>query len=55
MKTNADTALLKGHRFLRSIISQAVWLYHHFALCLRDVEDLLAERGIIFSYETIRT
>jgi hypothetical protein len=47
MKTNADTALLKGHRFPRRIISHAVCLYHRFALSLRDVEDLLAERGII--------
>jgi putative transposase len=54
MKTNADIALLKGHRFPRSIILYAVWIYHHFALSLRDVEDLLAERGIIVSYETIR-
>ncbi|WP_120499046.1 IS6 family transposase [Roseovarius sp. EL26] len=45
---------LKGHRFPRSIISFAVWAYHRFALSLRDVEDLLAERGIIVSYETIR-
>lgn len=45
---------LKGYRFRRSIISCAVWAYHRFALGLRDVEDLLAERGIIVSYETIR-
>lgn len=45
---------LKGHRFPRSIISYAVWAYHRFALSLRDVEDLLAERGIMVSYETIR-
>ena len=45
---------LKGFRFPRSIISYAVWAYHRFALSLRDVEDLLAERGIIVSYESIR-
>ncbi len=45
---------LKGHRFPTSIISYAVWAYHRFALSLRDVEDLLAERGITVSYETIR-
>jgi putative transposase len=45
---------LKGHRFPLTIISYAVWAYHHFALNLRDVEDLLAERGITVSYETIR-
>lgn len=45
---------LKGYRFPRSIISYAVWAYHRFALSLRDVEDLLAERGVMVSYETIR-
>lgn len=43
---------LKGYRFPRSIISCAVWAYHRFALSLRDVEDLLAERGIMVSCET---
>ena len=45
---------LKGHRFPLSIISYAVWAYHRFALSFRDVEDLLAERGVTVSYETIR-
>jgi putative transposase len=45
---------LKGHRFPAPIIPYAVWAYHRFALSLRDVEDLLAERGITVSYETIR-
>ncbi len=44
----------RGHRFPREIISHTVWLYHRFCLSFRDVEDLLAERGIIVSYETIR-
>jgi putative transposase len=44
----------KGFRFPRSIISYAVWAYHRFALSLRDVEDLLAERGVVVSYESIR-
>jgi putative transposase len=48
------SAPLKGFRFPRSIIAYAVWAYHRFALSLRDVEDLLAERGITVSYETIR-
>src|SRR5947207_1611195 len=43
-----------GHRFPPEIISYAVWVYHRFWLSFRDVEDLLAERGIIVSYETIR-
>ena len=42
------------HRFPPEIISHAVWLYHRYCLSFRDVEDLLAERGIIVSYETIR-
>jgi len=45
---------LKGFRFPRSVISYAVWAYHRFAFSLRDVEDLLAERGVIVSYESIR-
>ncbi len=45
---------LKGYRFPRSIISYAGSAYHRFALSLRD-EDLLAERGIKVSYETIRS
>lgn len=44
----------RGHRFPPEIISHAVWLYHRFTLSLRDIEDLLAERGITVSYETIR-
>ena len=44
----------KGYRFPAEIIQQAIWLYLRFTLSFRDVEDLLAERGIIPSYETIR-
>ena len=51
----ADLSRLKGHRFPRMVIGYAVWAYHRFALSLRDVEDLLAERGVIVSYETIRS
>jgi putative transposase len=43
-----------GHRFPREIISYAVWVYHRFCMSFRDVEDLLAERGIRVSFETIR-
>ena len=43
-----------GYRFPSQIISHAVWLYHRFCLSYRDVEDLLAERGIIVTHETIR-
>jgi putative transposase len=38
-----------GHRFPPEIISYAVWIYDRFCLSFRDVEDLLAERGIIVS------
>ena len=43
------------HRFPPEIISHAVWLYHRFTLSFRDVEDLLAERGITVSYEATRS
>ena len=43
-----------GYRFPPEIIQQAIWLYFRFTLSFRDVEDLLAERGIIISYETVR-
>jgi len=44
----------RGFRFPPDIIRYAVWLYHRFSLSFRDVEDLLAERGITVTYETIR-
>ncbi len=44
----------KGHRFPREITSYAVWLYNRFSVSLRDVEELLAYRGIEASYETVR-
>ena len=43
-----------GYRFPSEIISHAVWLYHRFALSFRDVEDLLTQRSITVTYETIR-
>src|ERR1017187_10519819 len=43
-----------GYRFPPEIIQQAIWLYVRFTLSFRDVEDLLAERGIMVSYETVR-
>ena len=43
-----------GYRFPPEIIEQAIWLYLRFTLSFRDVEDLLAERGILVSYETVR-
>ncbi|MEH6452190.1 MAG: hypothetical protein V7782_04010 [Psychromonas sp.] len=43
-----------GYRYPAQIISHAVWLYHRFTLSFRDIEEFLAARGIIVSYETIR-
>lgn len=43
-----------GYRFPPEIITHAVWLYHRFCLSFRDAEDLLAQRGILVTYETIR-
>ena len=44
----------KRHRFPPNVIQHAVWLYFRFTLSLRDVEELLAQRGVEVSYETIR-
>jgi putative transposase len=44
----------RGYRFPPEIISYAVWLYHRFCLSFRDAEDLLAQRGVAVTYETIR-
>jgi|ERR1700722_5221911 putative transposase len=43
-----------GYRFPPEVVHKAIWLYHRFTLSFRDVEDLLAERGIAISYETVR-
>jgi putative transposase len=43
-----------GYRFPRDIIQRAVWMYLRFTLSFRDVEELLAERGIAVTYETVR-
>jgi putative transposase len=50
LKTNP----YKRHRFPSEIIQYAVWLYYRFNLSHRDIEDLLSERGIDVSYESIR-
>ena len=54
MVDNLKMNTYKRHRFPPEIISYAVWLYFRFNLSHRDVEDLLAERGIVVSYEAIR-
>lgn len=45
---------VKRHRFPSSIIRHSLWLYTHFTLSLRDVEEMLAERGLDVSDETVR-
>src|SRR6266404_4375028 len=42
------------HRFPAEVISHCVWLYFRFALSFRDVEEMLAMRGVFLSYETVR-
>lgn len=54
MKIPSTMPRLKGYRFPREIVAYAVWTYHRFALSTADVEDLLAERGVIVSRETVR-
>ena len=44
----------RRHRFPAAIISHAVWLYHVFSLSLRDVELILAERGVTVTHESVR-
>ena len=44
----------RRHRFPAEIIQHAIWLYLRFTLSYRDVEELLAERGLDVSYETVR-
>jgi putative transposase len=48
------TVNYKHHRFPPQVIARAVWLYFRFPLSLRLVEEMLLERGVVVSYETIR-
>jgi transposase-like protein len=54
MTTPSPSPSYKGYRFPAEIISHAVWLYYRFPLSYRDVEELLAERTIVLTYETVR-
>jgi len=54
MKTNTTAPYYKGFRFPPEMISHAVWLYFRFSLSFRDVEELLAQRGVVVTYETVR-
>ena len=49
-----STLSYRRHRFPPRVIQHAIWLYLRFTLSYRDVEDLLAERGLDISYETVR-
>ena len=51
---NTSRVSYKRHRFPPQMIAHAVWLYYRFPLSLRLVEEMLLERGIVVSYETIR-
>ena len=51
---NAKTPSYHGYRFPPEIISHAIWLYYRFCLSFRDVEDLLAERGVIVCQRRLR-
>ncbi len=54
MKDDHPLPNYAGHRFPPEVIGYAVWAYYRFPLSYRDVEELLAERGVIVSDETIR-
>lgn len=54
MNIPAEMPRLKGYRFPREIVAYAVWAYYRFGLSTADVEDLLAERGVIVSREAVR-
>jgi len=54
MSEHVSAPNYKRHRFPPMIIGHAVWLYFRFARSYRDVEELLAERGVILTYESVR-
>ncbi len=49
-----QTISYKRHCFPPEVIRQAVWLYFKLTLSLRDVDEILAERGVNVSYETVQ-
>ena len=50
----AASSLYKGHRYPGEIIAHCVWLHHRFPLSFREVEELMLQRGVVVSDETIR-
>src|SRR5881628_3445442 len=51
---NSERSSFPRHRYPAELISHAVWLYHVFSLSLRDVELILAERGVVVTHESVR-
>jgi len=51
---HTSESLYHRHRFPAEIISHCVWLYFRFTLSFRDIEEILAMRGVILTYETVR-
>src|ERR1700681_1928179 len=51
---NAPRSSYHGYRFPSEIISYCVWLYFRFSVSYRDIEELMAERGVTVTYESIR-
>ena len=51
---NQTAPTYKNHRFPIEIVARAIWLYYRFNVSLREVEELMLERGVVVSYETIR-
>ena len=54
LQMRTSVSLYYRHRFPTEIISHCVWLYFRFALSFRDVEEMLAMRGVALTYETVR-
>ena len=54
MQSSTTAPSYTGYRFPAEIISYAVWLYFRFPLSYRDVEELMAARGVVVTYETVR-
>src|SRR5262252_2636349 len=51
---NISRSPYRGYRFPPAIISHCVWLYFSFSVSYRDIEELMAERGVTVTYESIR-
>ncbi|MFC7738255.1 hypothetical protein ACFQX4_21065 [Roseomonas sp. GCM10028921] len=50
---SSQPATYPGYRFPAEVMHSAVWLYHVFSLSLRDIELILAERGVVVSHESV--